>query len=79
MSQVLIVFGPDDECIDPEDALAAPRRHVEVIDDDVIVIHRQYDDRFEGGVRTLIFSKGIWEAIDTPALRAMLEVIDSDT
>lgn len=38
---VLVMFEPDEGCTDPADRAKTPRRHAEVIDDDVLVVWRR--------------------------------------
>lgn len=65
--QVAILYGPQEDCIDPKDRHKAPRRHFDLIpeDADVAVIWRTPfgDPDGEGGFDTHIAAQGVFEGV----------------
>lgn len=76
MTQVLIVYGPDASCVDPEDHDSDGRRHVDVVPDgsDCIIIWRKPvgDLDADGHVDTHIFGMGTFENVTIDEAREAL-------
>lgn len=76
MSQVLIVYEPDDSCVDPLDEHGDGRRHVELIPDDAdcVVIWRkvQGDPDGAGHVDTHIYGMGTFANVTIEEVMAAL-------
>lgn len=74
-TQVILAFGPDATCTDPLDEAHLPRRHAEVIDDDVLVVWREAigDPDGDGHQRTHVFGLGIFENITAAEARKALK------
>lgn len=69
--KVVILFGPDPECVDPLDTHQQPRRHHEEIEGDVVVLWRtQTDpDEADGHDDIHVAGQGIFEHITTKQAR----------
>lgn len=68
---VLVMWEPDETCVDPADHGNAPRRHADVMDDDVLVVWRKQsgDPDGEGKVTWHVASMGVFENISAKDMR----------
>lgn len=75
--KVAVVFDPDPSLgYDPEDVHQRPRRLGEFWDTDnldMLLLVRQYGDKFEDGSETQVFATGIWENVDLAAVREAVD------
>lgn len=73
--KVLILFEPDETCVDPKDGALVGRKHYEMVQpsQDAIVMWREYGDAFEGGYRTHIVGNGVFENVTIDNGLAALE------
>lgn len=63
--RVVILFEPDEDCVDPKDRAKIPRRHYDEVprSGDVIVMWREYGEAFRDGSRTHYVGSGIFEHV----------------
>ncbi len=80
--KVAIVYEPDPELgPDPLDEAKLPRRLGDFIDSektDVLVVWREYGERFEDGVRTHIVAAGVWENVTEEQFDEAMAAINAD-
>lgn len=78
--RIIVLFDADDNCVDPLDEAATPRRHYDevVSGGDSLVMWREYGDHFKGGMRTHFVGSGVFENVQVKqldkALRKLLSV-----
>jgi hypothetical protein len=75
--KIALVFEPNPELgHDPLDPHKRPYRLGEFFDSDerdVLLLVRQWDEKFEGGSETQVYSSGTWESIDGDQVEAILD------
>lgn len=80
--KVAIVYEPDPDLgPDPLDEAKMPRRLGDFIDSektDVLVVWREYGDKFEDGFRTHVVPAGVWENVREEAIEDALAAINTD-
>ena len=78
--KVSLVFAPDPDLgHDPMDEAKEPRSLGVFIDsdkEDVLLVHRRYGDQFEDGIRTDIYSSGVWESVTIEQMEAAIAHIE---
>lgn len=76
-----LVFDPDPSLgHDPNDAYQRPYRLGEFFDSDkvdVILLVRQYDEQFEGGFETQVWTSGIWENVAPEQIEAAMDTLEA--
>lgn len=78
--KISVIFDPDSDFGPEEGDAGGPDRRLGMFIDadheDVILIHREYHQRFAGGARTKIVGTGIWENVSLKAFEAALAELE---
>ena len=77
---VLVLYEPDEECLDPLDDAKKGRRHVDTIEDDVLVVWREThgDPDGDGHDAWHIAAMGIFQNVTPDEVKAAIEQLGHD-
>ena len=81
MTTILLVFEPDASLgHDPMDEARIERRQGHIIQghEDFLVVHRQWDERFQNGSRMSVWSGGAWENMSLDDLMPICRLLDEN-
>jgi hypothetical protein len=77
VSHVILLYEPDEDCVDPLDPQRSPRRHYDVVSDDAIVVWFQPhgDPDGEGGEVGHIIGFGRFENVTNEQVREAINTM----
>lgn len=81
MTVIAVVFEPDASLgHDPMDEAKMDRRQGVLINgnEDFLLIHRQWDERFTNGSRMSVWSGGAWESMGIDDLMPICRLLDGN-